>query len=53
MANTKVSQSIQTVQALDWFANRATNGKTVKVITEITGINCASLYKSAKDKGIL
>lgn len=38
------------VQALEWFVNRATNRKTVK---EITGINRASLYKLAKEKGIL
>lgn len=41
------------IQALDWFANRKTNGKTVKDITEITGINRASLYSLAKEKGIL
>lgn len=41
------------VQALDWFANRKTNGKSVKEITEITGINRASLYKLAKEKNIL
>ena len=47
------SNNPKVVQALDWFANRNTNGKTVKEITEITGINRASLYKLAKEKGIL
>ncbi|WP_047981675.1 recombinase family protein [Ornithinibacillus contaminans] len=40
-------------QALEWFANRATNGKTVKEICEITKVSRASLYNIAKEKGIL
>ncbi|WP_255263948.1 hypothetical protein [Peribacillus butanolivorans] len=40
-------------QALKWFANRATNGKTVKEICEITKVSRASLYNIAKEKGIL
>ncbi|OIU71199.1 recombinase family protein [Rossellomorea aquimaris] len=41
------------VHALDLFANRSTNGKTVKEICEITKVSRASLYNIAKDKGIL
>lgn len=39
--------------ALELFADRANNGKTVKVICEATKVNRASLYKVAKEKGIL
>ncbi|MEQ6375742.1 recombinase family protein [Bacillaceae bacterium S4-13-56] len=41
------------VHALELFANRATNGKTVKEICEITKISRASLYNIAKEKGII
>ncbi|WEZ17804.1 recombinase family protein [Bacillus safensis] len=41
------------VHALELFANRATNGKTVKEICEITKISRASLYNIAKKKGII
>jgi DNA invertase Pin-like site-specific DNA recombinase len=41
------------IHALELFANRASNGKTVKEICEITKVNRASLYKIAKQKGIL
>ncbi|MFP7444068.1 recombinase family protein [Bacillus infantis] len=41
------------VHALELFANRATNGKTVKEICEITKISRASLYNKAKEKGII
>lgn len=39
--------------ALELFANRATNGKTVKQICQITKVSRASLYNIAKEKGIL
>ncbi|MGN8841212.1 recombinase family protein [Niallia sp. HCP3S3_B10] len=41
------------VHALELFANRATNGKTVNEICEITKISRASLYNIAKEKGII
>lgn len=41
------------VHALELFANRATNGKTVNEICEITKICRASLYNIAKEKGII
>ncbi|MFE4350188.1 recombinase family protein [Peribacillus butanolivorans] len=41
------------VHALELFANRASNGKTVKEICEITKVNRASLYNIAKEKGII
>ncbi|MDE5056020.1 recombinase family protein [Niallia taxi] len=41
------------VHALELFANRATNGMTVKQICEITKINRASLYNIAKERGII
>lgn len=41
------------VHALELFANRGNNRKTVKEICEITKINRASLYNIAKEKGIL
>ncbi|WP_163071126.1 recombinase family protein [Priestia flexa] len=41
------------VHALELFANRATNGKTVKEICQITKVSRASLYNIAKEKGIL
>ncbi|KAB2334133.1 recombinase family protein [Bacillus mesophilum] len=41
------------VHALELFSNRATNGKTVKEICEITKISRASLYNIAKEKGII
>jgi DNA invertase Pin-like site-specific DNA recombinase len=41
------------VHALELFANRTTNEKTVKEICEITKVSRASLYKIAKEKGIL
>jgi DNA invertase Pin-like site-specific DNA recombinase len=41
------------VHALELFANRATNGKTVKEICQITKVNRASLYNIAKEKGII
>ncbi|KOA73612.1 recombinase family protein [Bacillus sp. S2(2019)] len=39
-------------QALDWLANRAENGKTVKEICEITKVSRASLYSIARERGI-
>lgn len=41
------------IHALELFANRETNGKTVKDIVQITKVNRASLYKIAKEKGII
>ncbi|MFE6167513.1 recombinase family protein [Viridibacillus arvi] len=40
------------VHALELFANRDTNRKTVKEIVEITKVSRASLYNIAKEKGI-
>lgn len=41
------------IHALELFAKRAENGKTVKEICEITKVTRASLYNIAKEKGIL
>jgi DNA invertase Pin-like site-specific DNA recombinase len=41
------------LHALDLFANRANNGKTVKEICSITKVTRSSLYAIAKEKGIL
>ena len=40
------------LHALDLFANRASNGMTVKDICKITEITRSSLYAIAKEKGI-
>jgi len=35
-------------QALEWYSDRANNGKSVKEICEITGIGKATLYRKIK-----
>jgi DNA invertase Pin-like site-specific DNA recombinase len=41
------------IHAIELFKNRATNGKTVKEICEITKVSRASLYDICKKRGIM